>query len=238
MITVVIYLRVTKVEPLLSMVKIPAGDLRMGDLDGSGDSDEQPVHEVFIPKPFMMSRTEVTQGQWKEVMGNNPSHFSICGNDCPVENVSWNDAQEFIGRLNKKTGQHYRLPTEAEWEYAARSGGKKEKYSGGGSIGSVAWFKSNSGGKTHPVGTKAPNGLGIYDMSGNIWEWCGDWYGADYYQNSPGNNPTGPSSGSVRVIRGGSWINDAEYLRVSSRYGSVPDSRSYGIGFRCAQDFK
>lgn len=142
-------------------------------------------------------------------MGSNPSHFSSCGDKCPVESVSWNDAQDFISRLNSRTGKRYRMPTEAEWEYAARSGGKREKYAGGNDVDAVAWYGSNSGSRTHPVGQKQPNGLGLYDMSGNVWEWCQDWYGGSYYNQSSRDNPGGPSSGSSRVIRGGGWVNAA-----------------------------
>lgn len=166
------------------------------------------------------------------MMGNNPSNNK--GNNSPVEKVSWNDVQEFITKLNQKTGANFRLPTEAEWEYAARGGNKSRgyKYSGSNNIGDVAWYIDNSGSKTHQVGTKAPNELGIYDMSGNVWEWCQDWYGS--YSSGSQTNPTGSSSGSYRVIRGGSWRNNARGCRVSNRDSYTPVNRGSNLGFRLA----
>jgi formylglycine-generating enzyme required for sulfatase activity/uncharacterized caspase-like protein len=181
---------------------------------------------------FYVGKNEVTQGQWKKIMDSNPSNFSDCGDDCPVEYVSWNDAQEFINRLNSKTGNKYRLPTEAEWEYAARSRGMdKENYSGGNDIDAVAWYYSNSEIKTHPVGQKKPNSLGIYDMSGNVWEWCQDWYGS-YSSQGKVTDPTGPSSGSSRVLRGGSFYYRSRRCLTNHRYGYAPDSGYMDIGFR------
>jgi len=188
----------------IEMVFVKGGCYQMGDTFGDGESDEKPVHEVCVDD-YYIGKYEVTQGQWKAIMGNNPSYFKDCGDNCPVEQVSWNDIQDFMTKLNNKTGKNYRLPTEAEWEYAAKSGGKSEKYAGGNDIDSVAWYTSNSGGKTHPVGQKTANGLGIYDMSGNVWEWVNDWYGDKYYGESPKNNPKGSNSGSDRVLRGGCW---------------------------------
>lgn len=219
----------------IEMVYVKGGCYQMGDTFGDGDSDEKPVHEVCVDS-FYIGKFEVTQGQWQAVMGNNPSSFKSCGDNCPVENVSWNDAQEFINKLNSRSGGgKYRLPTEAEWEYAARSGGKREKYSGGDDVDSVAWYTSNSGSKTHTVGTKAPNGLGIYDMSGNVWEWCQDWYGEKYYGDSPRNNPTGASSGTYRDLRGGSWFSNAGYARSANRRGLNPDNGYNFDGFRLAR---
>lgn len=232
----------------IEMVFVKGGCYQMGDTLGDGGSDEKPVHEVCVDD-FYMGKYEVTQGQWKAVMGNNPSYFKDCGDNCPVESVSWNDIQEFINKLNQKTtpsiplnkgGQSgmYRLPTEAEWEYAAKSvsggGGKNEKYSGSNNVDSVAWYSSNSGGKTHPVGTKQPNGLGIYDMMGNIWEWTNDWYDKDYYNNSPKNNPQGTNSGQSRVLRGGSWYDLPQYVRASNRGRVLPTARYDNNGFRLA----
>ena len=181
---------------------------------------------------FRIGKFDVTQGLYRRIMGSNPSHFSSCGDDCPVEQVSWDDAQSFISKLNSQTGKQYRLPTEAEWEYACRSGGKNEEYCGGNDVGYVAWHKGNSGDETHPIGQKQPNGLGIYDMSGNVWQWVNDGYGSDY--PSSGNNPQGASSGSLRVLRGGSWSNDAERARASVRTGGNPISGVDLLGFRLA----
>ncbi|MBI5234031.1 MAG: formylglycine-generating enzyme family protein [Deltaproteobacteria bacterium] len=219
----------------MEFVLVLGGCFKMGDTFGDGGSDEKPAHEVCL-SPYYIGKYEVTQGQWQSVMGNNPSNFSNCGKNCSVENVSWNDAQEFIRRLNQREGtDKYRLPTEAEWEYAARSGGKSEKYSGGDDIDSVAWYDSNSGRRTHTVGTKSPNGIGVYDMSGNVWEWVEDLYDSSYYRNSPKNDPQGPGSGSYRVYRGGSWNNNAKYSRAANRNNYDPGDRYDGLGFRLAR---
>ena len=166
-------------------------------------------------------------------MGSNPSYFSGYPQR-PVEQVSWNDCQEFITKLNQLTGKNFRLPTEAEWEYAARGGNKSQgyKYSGSDNIDDVAWYKSNSSSRTHDVKTKAPNELGIYDMSGNVHEWCQDWYNSSYYSSSPQDNPTGPTSGAIRVYRGGSFIINARSCRVSLRGNDDPGDRYYGRGLR------
>lgn len=219
-------------------VMVPGGCFQMGDTFGDGRSDEQPVHEVCVDG-FQIGKYEVTQGQWRAVMGNNPSG-SMKGDNYPVETVGWNDSQEFINTLNRKTGKQFRLPTEAEWEYAARSGGKREKYSGSDNVEAVAWYGSNSISATHPVGTKAANGLGIYDMSGNVWEWCQDWYegggmfSASYYEVSPRNNPSGPvsSTRTYRVFRGGAWNCDSASLRATDRSGNAPSHRRVNLGFR------
>jgi len=214
---------------------VKGGCFEMGDTFGVflGGSDEKPVHSVCVGD-FHMGKYEVTQAQWEKVMGSNPSHFRK-GGSYPVEEVSWNDAQEFIGKLNRMTGKSYRLPTEAEWEYAARSGGKREKWAGTSSEADLAdyvWYAKNAGDSTHPAGEKKPNGLGLYDMSGNVWEWCGDWYGKDYYASSPRDNPTGPSSGESRVYRGGSWYNIPRHVRATHRYCSSPNFRSTDLCFR------
>jgi formylglycine-generating enzyme required for sulfatase activity len=200
-----------------------------GEQGGECDSDEKPAHSVTV-SDFYIGKYEVTQKQWVQVMGSNPSKFR--GDDLPVEMVSWDDVQKFIRKLNQQTGKKYRLPTEAEWEYAARGGNKSRgyKYSGSNNIGDVAWYEGNSGDKTNDVGTKSPNELGIYDMSGNVWEWVSDWYGK--YSEGAQTNPAGPSSGSDRVFRGGGWYYDAESCRVSIRGNDYPDYRSYNIGFR------
>ena len=173
----------------------------------------------------------MTQELWQAVMGKNPSNFK--GDlQRPVEEVSWKDCQEFIEKLNRMTGQQFRLPTEAQWEYAARGGSKSRgyKYSGSNDLGSVAWYTDNSGKDTHPVKTKLPNELGIYDMSGNVWEWCQDWYGS--YSSGSQTNPTGPSSGSCRVCRGGSWFNGARLCRSSRRGYDTPSGRDVNLGLR------
>jgi len=215
----------------IEFVSVPGGCFQMGDNFGDGTADEKPVHEVCVSN-FAIGKYEVTQGQYKRIMGSNPSKFSSCGDSCPVEIVSWNDAQDFIRELNSQSGRSYRLPTESEWEYAARSGGKQEKYSGGDNVDAVAWYDSNSGLKTLPVGQKQPNGLGIYDMSGNVWEWVSDWYGP--YPSGHQLDPQGPSSGSGRVSRGGGWSYDARYVRAAGRNNNSPGSRSYRLGFRLA----
>ena len=201
--------------------------------DGSGDADEKPVHQVCL-SGFYIGKDEVTQGQWQQLMGSRPAFFSSCGDNCPVESVSWNDAQEFISKLNSLNGRTYRLMTEAEWEYACRSGGKAERFCGSANVDAVAWYDKNSSSKPHQVGEKQPNGLGIYDMSGNVWEWVSDLYAADYYGKAPTHNPEGPLPGSKRVIRGGSWYNDPRNVRSSIRGCDDPDHRSVNLGFRVA----
>ena len=194
------------------------------------DSDESPVHEVCVDG-FWIGKYEVTQGQWQQIMGNNPS-YNKSGNDFPVEQVSWNDCQDFITALNGKGSNTFHLSTEAEWEYAARGGGKEEKYAGGDDLDSLGWYDSNSGSHSHEVGTKAPNSLGIYDMSGNVFEWCQDRYAHDYYFSSPRDNPQGPSTGSNRVFRGGSWYYAAQGCRAAIRRNSGPGNQGFSLGFR------
>ena len=217
-----------KIEKLLEFVKVKGGTFTMGD---AAFEDAKP-HKVKL-RSYYMQKTEVTQELWEAVMGSNPSYFNGCPN-CPVEQVSWVDIQQFISKLNAKTGKTYRLPTEAEWEFAARGGKKSKgyKYAGSNEIEAVAWYYKNNENKTHPVGQKSPNELGIYDMTGNVWEWCSDWYGESYYNSSPGNNPQGPDSGTYRVMRGGSWRISAEYCLVAGRYDWIPDFRDFNLGFR------
>jgi len=216
------------------MVFVNGGCFQMGDVFGGGDPDERPVHEVCVDD-FYIGRYEVTNSEWWAVMGNHPSYkFRGCYN-CPVESVSYNDVQVFIKSINQKKGQNYRLPTEAEWEYAARSGGKKTKWAGTSresNLASYAWYAVNV---QHDVGEKAPNGLGIYDMSGNLWEWVSDWYDINYYKKSPKNSPKGPSSGLYRVVRGGGFFYEPNYLRTSLRFSGNPDMRNSAIGFRLAK---
>lgn len=222
----------------LKMVYVKGGTFQMGATAEQGDDAydrEKPVHEVTL-SDYYIGKYEVTQGLWKAVMGSNPSYFDEAGDNYPVECVSWDDIQEFIAKLNKQTGRKYALPTEAQWEYAARGGEKSQgyKYSGGNDIDEVAWYWGNSEEKytTSSVGTKKANELGIYDMSGNVWEWCQDWYASDYYSNSPQTNPTGPESGSYRVLRGGSWLINARSCRVSHRISYDPGYRYFSNGFR------
>lgn len=201
------------------MVRVEGGTFRMG------------AHSVTL-SGYYIGKTEVTQALWEAVMGTNSCEFK--GDDLPVEFVSWNDCQEFIQKLNSLTGRNFRFPTEAEWEFAYRGGNNSRgyKYSGSNNLANVAWYYDNSGGQTHPVATKAPNELGIYDMSGNVWELCGDWY-ANYTSNSQ-SNPSGPQSGSDPVIRGGSWYDYVRYCRSSFRGGINPKNRSNAIGLRLA----
>jgi formylglycine-generating enzyme required for sulfatase activity len=192
---------------------------------------------VHISKQFYLGKYEVTQLQWKAVMGNKPSYFK--GRDNPVEQVSWDDAQEFIKRLNAKEGHNrYCLPSESDWEYACRAGttGIYSFGDDGAALGRYAWYYDNAEGKTHPVGQKEANAWGLYDMYGNVWEWVQDWYEEWYYSDSPGSDPKGPSSGSDRVSRGGSWGHSAEDCRSAYRNCNYcePGSREDGVGFRLA----
>ena len=215
----------------IEFVSVPGGCFQMGDNFGDGFPNEKPVHEVCVGN-FAIGKFEVAQGQWEKVMGTNPSKFK--GSQNPVEQVSWDDTQSFIQKLNQQTGKSYRLPTEAEWEYACRSGGKNEKYCGGDNLDSLAWHETNSGQTTHPVGQKQANGLGLYDMSGNVFEWCADRFEETYYASSPRQNPPGPSSGEGRVFRGDGWGGDPGCARSAFRGRSSPDDRDrFGLlGFR------
>jgi len=235
-----------------TMVYVQGGTYTMGatseQLEGLLYDDEEslydnakPTHSVTL-SDYMIGQTEVTQALWQAVMGNNPSWFKGDSRR-PVENVSWNDCQTFLSKLNSLTGEHFRLPTEAEWEFAARGGVKSfgYMYSGSNIIGNVAWYDENAlcNGEennpnygTHPVGTQFANELGIYDMSGNVWEWCNDWYGD--YSDSSQTNPRGPSSGMFRVYRGGSWDYLAKICRTSHRHNYWPDYRYNDLGFRLA----
>ena len=216
------------------LVLIPAGSFQMG---------EKPGRHVTIQKSFAMGATLVTQGQWQALMGKNPSEFTACGNACPVENVSWEDAQIFILRLNAKTGKHYRLPTEAEWEYTCRAG-SKTVYCGGNVPGAVGWFEGNSDNSTHPVATKKPNAWGLFDMSGNLWQWVGVCYTVSVKLTPPVNGSTWDQQKSYaqftdtcssRVIRGGSWHNSEEELTVTRRSAEDPTVRVHSVGLRVAR---
>ncbi len=219
------------------MVLIKGGCFDMGDIFGTGVDDEKPVHTVCVAD-FYLAKTEVTQKQWEDIVGDNPAKFK--SSNRPVERVSWHNVQDFIEKLNEKTGMHYRLPTEAEWEYAARSGGRKEEWAVTNSeseIGEYAWYNYNSAKDgTHSVAGKKPNGIGLYDIMGNVWEWCSDWYDRDYYENSPSKDPKGPSEGSTRVLRGGGWKSKPEHLRTVDRNDFDPSSKKFAnIGFRLAR---
>ncbi len=221
------------------MVDIPAGSFMMGSdqTDKFADSDEKPRHKVNVAA-FKLGKYEVTQGQWKAVMDSNPSHFKQCGDNCPVENVSLNEVQTFIEKFNKITDNHYRLPTETEWEYACRAG-QNTQYCGSDDVGEVAWFDSNSDRKTHPVGGKQPNAFGLYDMSGNVWEWVKDCYQGSY-DDTPVDGSVwvdGEDCANGRgVIRGGSWFDFPALLRSATRFRSHRVSRLNYLGFRLAQD--
>ena len=219
----------------INMVHVEGGTFTMGasGADTEAEDNEYPAHIVTL-SDYWICTTEVTQQLWRAVMGSNPSSFT---GDLlrPVEKVSWNDCQNFITKLNEMTGQNYRLPTEAEWEFAARGGNKSHgyKYAGSDDVNEVAWFKDNSVDETHPVAQKLPNELGLYDMSGNVWEWCSDWFGS-YYATDGQTNPQGPSSGSYRVNRGGGWSGSASSCRVLRRTRSLPTGTSSVIGLRLA----
>ncbi len=218
------------------MIFVKGGCFDMGDIFDTGTSDEKPVHTVCVGD-FYLGKTEVTQKQWVDIVGHNPSKFQ-CG-DCPVEKVSWNNVQDFIKKLNEKTGMNYRLPTEAEWEYAARSGGYKEQWAGTndkGKIGEYTWYGFTAEGRTHAVAGKIPNGIGLYDMMGNVWEWCSDWYDKKYYETGPSKDPQGPEEGENRVIRGGGWRSKDKGLRTTDRNDFIPTSKKFSdIGFRLAR---
>ena len=231
----------------MKFVYIPPGTFMMGSAISPSDAvkryggeekwykNEYPQHKVAISKPFYMQATEVTQAQWREIMGNNPSSFK--GDDHPVEEVSWNDVKDFIRRLNQKEGTNkYHLPTEAQWEYGCRAGSKTRFFFGNSatSLGQYAWYSKNSGSKIHPVGGKKPNTWGLYDMHGNVWEWCQDWYGD--YPTGHVTAPKGPSSGKYRVLRGGYWNNGARNCRSAVRGRGGTGDCDY-VGFRVARDF-
>ncbi|MDR1933300.1 MAG: SUMF1/EgtB/PvdO family nonheme iron enzyme [Spirochaetales bacterium] len=230
-----------------NMVRVEGGTFQMG--SANGDDDEKPVHSVTV-KSFYMAKCEVTQKEWQEIMGTNPGNFK--GDDLPVENVSWYDAIEYCNKRSLKEGltpayrgsrdstitcnfsaTGYRLPTEAEWEYAAKGGDKDYlilSYSGSNNADAVGWYTDNSWRRTHPVGTKQANSLGLHDMSGNVWEWCWDWYGT--YPRSALSDPAGAASGSGRVLRGGGWGSGAGNLRSADRDSGTPSNRYSSIGFR------
>ncbi len=216
----------------MEFAPIKPGVFMMGSEKGA--SDEEPIHKVTITKSFYMQTTEVTQGQWRAVMGSNPSYFPKCGDDCPVESVSWNDVQKFVKKLNQQQkNKQYRLPTEAEWEYACRAG-STAKYCFGDKtvdLDNYAWYEDNSESKTHSVARKKPNAWNLYDMHGNVRELCSDLYGDNFTYLSE-TDPEGASSGSNRVNRGGNWISIAQDCRSAERDYSEPNVRYSGVGFR------
>ena len=249
----------------MEFVLIEPGTFQMGSLAGEpGRDDDEVGHSVRLSQAFYLGKYEVTQGQWRAVLGNNPSHFQACGSSCPVESVSWEDAQRFIEALNRQAGTgRYRLPTEAEWEYAARAGTQTALYTGeltirgkkdAPALDSITWYGGNSGVSyaggydcsewaekqyaaswcgPHPIGQKQPNAFGLYDMLGNVWEWVADWYGE--YPSGLVTDPRGPSTGAFRVGRGGSWRNAARYCRVANRVYGTPGFRRPNLGFRLAR---
>lgn len=228
--------------PVIELVLVKGGCYQMGDVFGGGGKDELPAHEVCV-KDFNLGKYEVTQEQWQKVMGDNPSEFKACGVTCPVDSVSWDMAQEFIKKLNVMTKKKYRLPTEAEFEYAARSGGKNEKWPGTNdeaTLEEYIWYDKNSSEMTHPVGMKKPNGLGLYDMSGNVREWCSDMYNDVYYAKSPKDNPVAAEGHTAiendpqqqRVQRGGGWHNNSILNRTVARRHNTADSVYSAWGFR------
>ena len=227
------------------MVRMPAGSFLLG---SESEENEQPVHEVSI-NGFLMSATEITQFQYKQVTGTNPSYFS--GDTLPVDQVTWFDAVLFCNRLSEKTQLEkcydedtwecdfskngFRLPTEAEWEYACRAGTTTNYYSGERVLTRAGWYRNNSSASPHPVGEKKPNAFGLYDMHGNVWEWCNDRYEKDYYAKSPPNNPTGPAESQHRIKRGGSWNAYIHFCRSAERDICLPNLKSFNLGFRIAQ---
>lgn len=219
----------------MKMILIPPGSFRMGGdkkLEQAEDH-ENPKHMVKISNAFYMGKYEVTQKQWHEIMNNNPSKY--IDDLRPVEQVSWNDVQVFIQNLNDREGTHqYRLPSEAEWEYSARAGSEGPYTFGSDTniLSQYAWYRNNSNGKTHPVGQLEPNAWGLYDMHGNVHEWCQDWFDRNYYSQSSSNDPFGPQTGLAKALRGGDWGSEDWYCRCASRSLSSPDRRSNRVGFR------
>ena len=214
------------------MIKVKAGTFYMGATSEQQNpsDDEKPAHKVILTRDYYIGKTEVTQALWIAVMGGNPSYHE--GANKPVDHVTWDACQTFVKKLNAATGKKFRLPTEAEWEFAARGGNysKHYQYSGSNNLRDVAWYYANSNSTTHDVAAKQPNELGLYDMSGNVWEWCSDWYG-DYSSNAQ-TDPAGPFSGSARVYRGGSWSSGARNRRSSNRDYCIPDYRYGNLGLR------
>jgi formylglycine-generating enzyme required for sulfatase activity len=234
-------------------IQIPAGTFLMGTSDSEKswlegqkqwtrfEECERPIRKVTLTKPFLIGKYEVTQKQWSEVMSNNPSAFK--GDELPVESVSWDDVQQFINKLNAKSDGKFRLPTEAEWEYACRAGstnfygaGKDREEVGPTNLVDYAWHRSNSDNRTHLVGTRKPNAWELHDLHGNVWEWCRDWFNPDFYKKAPARDPVNDQPAVERVMRGGSWFLEAHTLRSAYRSGQLPSARSQYVGFRLARD--
>jgi formylglycine-generating enzyme required for sulfatase activity len=215
--------------PRIDVVPIPAGSFIMG---SDVEPDERPAHRVAITQAFSIGKYEITQEQWLAVMGRNPSQFE--GADLPIDRVTWGEAVEFCRRLSSMTGKTYRLPTEAEWEYACRAGSDGRWCFGDGDadLEQYAWFEDNGRRQSHPVGRLRANGWGVYDMHGNVWEWCSDWYDAVYYNASPASDPRGPRTGENRVLRGGSYGSVAPGCRSANRFFATPDQRYFASGLR------
>jgi formylglycine-generating enzyme required for sulfatase activity len=215
------------------MIYVEEGTFMIGSNDGY--DNQKPIHEVTLSR-FYIGQFTVTQKEWEAVMGSNPSEDQ--GDNLPITHVSWNDVQEFIAKLNLQTDMQYRLPTEAEWEYAARGGNQSNgfEYAGSNNVDEVAWHRGNCNDTLFPIGQKKPNELGLYDMSGNVFEWCEDWYGD--YPSTPQMNPKGPDTGKWRILRGGSWDDHSQYCRINYRSNLDPNARYNFIGFRLAHDFE
>lgn len=224
----------------MEFVLVKGGCFERGDSTGEGEENEKYMQRLCLDDLYM-AKYEVTQGLWNSVMNANPSGNKACGDDCPVENITWYDVQDFLRLLKQRTGWSYRLPTEAEWEYAARSGGRKETWAGTGVealLGDYAWTIANADGRTHAVGGKSPNGIGLYDMSGNVSEWTADRYDKDYYRDSPRRNPPGPANGDHRVSRGGSFRYGPNKVRAAFRDHDNPKTKNTALGFRLVLDPK
>ncbi|MDT8420502.1 MAG: formylglycine-generating enzyme family protein [Desulfuromonadales bacterium] len=213
----------------MEFVLVPGGCYQMGNLWGGGSYTEYPVHEVCVDS-FYLGKTEVTQGQWQKLMKENPATFKL-GDDYPVESISRAEVSDFLKKMGDKK---FRLPTEAEWEFACRSGGKEEQFCGGDSVKEVAWYDKNSGENPQPVAQKQPNGLGLYDMSGNVWEFCSDIFARIYYESSPRENPQGAASGQHYIKRGGTWDINENFQRSVTRGRGSYDEKHYSTGFRVA----
>lgn len=232
--------KLTQTSNDIEFALIKGGCFQMGEESGSAPDNQKPRHEVCL-SDYYLGKYEVTQGQWEEVMGSNPTSYSACGKNCPVDGVTYLMAQDFIEILNKKSGKHYRLPTEAEWEFAAKDGNNNQRWAGisdEAQLGDYAWYEKNSEYKPHPVGLKKPNKNGLYDMSGNIMEWCQDWYGEKYYSISPKTNPAGPLTGEERVMRGGAFGYSGDLVTTTARNRDKVNVQDGTSGLRLAMPAK